>query len=63
MQSSPQLSLIVAALGREVELTRCRRSLAAQTSRDLEVVVDQNADDHVVALLDRERVLRRLATA
>ena len=57
MQSSPQLSLIVATLGREVELARCLRSLAAQTSSDFEVVVvDQNVDDRVVALLDRERV-------
>lgn len=57
MQSSPQLSLIVATLGREAELARCLGSLAAQTRRDFEVVVvDQNADDRVAALLDRERV-------
>ena len=46
MHSSPQLSLIVATLGREAELARCLGSLAAQTRRDFEVViVDQNADD------------------
>ncbi|MEO8566185.1 MAG: glycosyltransferase family A protein [Betaproteobacteria bacterium] len=57
MQSFPHLSLIVATLGREAELVRCLGSLAAQTSRDFEVVVvDQNADDRVAALLDRERV-------
>jgi glycosyltransferase involved in cell wall biosynthesis len=57
MQSSLQLSLIVATLGREAELARCLASLAAQTSRDFEVVVvDQNVDDRVAALLDRERL-------
>ena len=57
MQTSPRLSLIVATLGREAELSRCLGSLAAQTSGDFEVVVvDQNADDRVAALLDRERV-------
>ena len=57
MQSSPQLSLIVATLGREAELARCLASLAAQTSLDFEVVVvDQNVDDRVAALLERERM-------
>ena len=57
MPSSPQLSLIVATLGREAELARCLASLAAQTSRDFEVViVDQNPDDRVAALLERERL-------
>jgi glycosyltransferase involved in cell wall biosynthesis len=57
MHSSPQLSLIVATLGREAELARCLDSLAAQTRRDFElVVVDQNADDRVASLLGRERV-------
>ena len=56
MQTAPRLSLIVATLGREAELSRCLGSLAAQTSSDFEVVVvDQNADDRVAALLDRER--------
>lgn len=56
MQTTPRLSLIVATLGREAELSRCLRSLAAQTSGDFEVVVvDQNADDRVSQLLDRER--------
>jgi len=56
MQTPPRLSLIVATLGREAELSRCLGSLAAQTSGDFEVVVvDQNADDRVAALLDRER--------
>ncbi|HEX3632917.1 MAG TPA: glycosyltransferase family A protein [Casimicrobiaceae bacterium] len=54
MQTPPRLSLIVATLGREAELLRCLYSLAGQTSRDFEViVVDQNADDRVTALLDR----------
>jgi glycosyltransferase involved in cell wall biosynthesis len=57
MQTPPRLSLIVATIGREAELSRCLGSLAAQTSGDFEVVVvDQNADDRVAALLDRERV-------
>ena len=56
MQTPPRLSLIVATLGREAELSRCLGSLAAQTSRDFEViVVDQNADDRLAALLGRER--------
>ena len=55
MQTPPRLSLIVATLGREAELARCLESLAAQTSHNFEVVVvDQNADDRVVALLDRQ---------
>ena len=60
MQTPPRLSLIVATLGREAELSRCLGSLAAQTSRDFEVVVvDQNADDRLAALLDRERTRSR----
>jgi glycosyltransferase involved in cell wall biosynthesis len=58
---TPHLSLIVATLGREAELARCLASLAVQSSRDFEVVVvDQNADDRVAALLDRDRVPFRL---
>lgn len=54
---TPQLSLIVATLGREAELARCLASLAVQSSLDFEVVVvDQNADDRVAALLDHARV-------
>ncbi len=54
MQTPTRLSLIVATLGREAELGRCLASLAAQSSKDFEVVVvDQNADDRVAALLER----------
>jgi glycosyltransferase involved in cell wall biosynthesis len=57
MQTPPRLSLIVATLGREAELARCLASLVAQSSHDFEVVVvDQNADDRIVAVLDRGQV-------
>jgi glycosyltransferase involved in cell wall biosynthesis len=56
VQAPPRLSLIVATLGREPELDRCLASLATQSSQEFEVVlVDQNADDRVAALLARGR--------
>jgi glycosyltransferase involved in cell wall biosynthesis len=46
--SPPALSLVVATFGRADVLEQLVRSLAAQTSRDFEVIVaDQNADDRV----------------
>ncbi|MGH8316235.1 MAG: glycosyltransferase family A protein, partial [Steroidobacterales bacterium] len=55
-QTVPSLSLIVATVGRETELARCLSSLAAQSRQAFEVVlVDQNDDDRVAALLDRQR--------
>ena len=64
MSTSPRLSLIIATLGRDAELVRCLASLARQSSRDFEViVVDQNPDQRVAALVDRERppfALRRV---
>lgn len=54
LQPAPRLSLIVATLGRQSELARCLASLAAQSVRDFEVVlVDQNTDDRVTALVER----------
>jgi GT2 family glycosyltransferase len=45
--------LVVATVGRTVELERFLSSLEAQTHRDFRVlVVDQNEDDRVVPLLD-----------
>lgn len=50
--------LVVPTVGRTAELERFLASLDAQTHRDFRVlVVDQNADDRVVPLLD-ERVVR-----
>jgi glycosyltransferase involved in cell wall biosynthesis len=57
MPPSPRLSLVVATLGRDAELARCLASLAVQSTHDFEiVVVDQNADDRVVAVLDRAHI-------
>ena len=56
LSTSPRLSLIVATIGRDAELARCLASLATQSSQDFEViVVDQNADQRVCALIDRDR--------
>jgi GT2 family glycosyltransferase len=50
--------LVVATVGRTAELERFLASLDAQTHRDFRVlVVDQNADDRIVPLLD-DRVVR-----
>lgn len=50
--SAPTLSMVVATLGRTVELERLFQSLEAQTRRDFDVVVvDQNDDDRLVALM------------
>lgn len=63
----PTLSMVVATLGRTVELDRLFQSLEAQTRRDFDVVVvDQNNDDRLAALMARwsERLpLRHLRTA
>jgi glycosyltransferase involved in cell wall biosynthesis len=49
--------LVVATVGRTVELERLLASLEAQTQRDFRVlVVDQNDDDRVVPLLDGDAV-------
>ncbi len=57
MSNSPRLTLIVATIDRDAELARCLTSLAAQSSHDFEViVVDQNADQRVAALIDRQRL-------
>jgi len=49
--------LVVATVGRTDELRRLLESLDAQTHRDFRVlVVDQNADDRVAALLDGRAV-------
>jgi GT2 family glycosyltransferase len=50
--------LVVATVGRTAELERFLASLDAQTHRDFRLlVVDQNADDRIVPLLD-DRVVR-----
>jgi glycosyltransferase involved in cell wall biosynthesis len=63
---APALSMVVATLGRTVELERLFESLETQTQRDFDVlVVDQNDDDRLHALIARwsERVsLRHLHT-
>lgn len=60
--AAPVLSMVVATLGRTVELDRLFQSLEAQTRRDFDVVVvDQNDDDRLGALMARwsERLLLR----
>jgi glycosyltransferase involved in cell wall biosynthesis len=48
----PRFSLIVATVGRTDEFGVLLRSLAAQRKRDFElIVVDQNADDRLVAMI------------
>ena len=45
---TPEISLILATVGRTDELTRMFESLATQTFSDFEVVVvDQNEDDRL----------------
>jgi len=51
---SLRASLVMATLGRTVEIDRCVDSLAAQTRRDFElIVVDQNPDDRLVPVVAR----------
>lgn len=55
---SLRASLVMATLGRTVEIDRCVDSLAAQTRRDFElIVVDQNSDDRLVPIVARARSL------
>ncbi len=55
---TPEISLILATVGRTDELTRMFESLATQTFNDFEVVVvDQNDDDRLVAHVERARCL------
>jgi GT2 family glycosyltransferase len=50
----PSFDLVVATIGREVELERLLRSLETQSYRDFRiVVVDQNDDDRVRSVLER----------
>lgn len=58
VMDKPMLSLVLATVGRTTDLDRCLESLAAQSSRDFEVlVVDQNPDDRLVSHVQRARVL------
>jgi glycosyltransferase involved in cell wall biosynthesis len=51
------LSLVISTLGRSDELARLLASLAAQTFQNFEVVVvDQNADDRVSAILTQSQL-------
>lgn len=53
-----EISLILATVGRAAELNRLFDSLATQTFHEFEViVVDQNADDRLHAVLQRARCL------
>lgn len=55
---TPEISLILATVGRTDELGRLFESLAAQTFGNFEViVVDQNDDDRLLPHLDRARYL------
>ena len=62
-----EFALILATVGRTVELNRLFDTLAAQSYRDFEViVVDQNRDDRLIPVLHRARylglVIRHLGT-
>lgn len=53
-----RLSLVMATLGRTVEIDRCVDSLIAQTCPDFELImVDQNPDDRLVPVVARAREL------
>lgn len=53
-----EISLILATVGRAAELNRLFDSLAAQTFHEFEIiVVDQNADERLAAVLQRARCL------
>jgi glycosyltransferase involved in cell wall biosynthesis len=53
--TSTHISLVVSTLGRRSELEELFRSLAAQDYKDFDViVVDQNQDDRIKYLFDRE---------
>ncbi len=53
-----RLSLVMATLGRTMEIDRCVDSLAAQTCHDFElIVVDQNPDDRLVPVVARAQAL------
>jgi glycosyltransferase involved in cell wall biosynthesis len=53
---APQFSLVVATVDRRAALCRLLDSLSAQTRRDFEViVVDQNEDDRLAAILRQPR--------
>lgn len=55
---TPDISLVLATVGRTTELARLFDSLAAQTFTNFEViVVDQNADDRLLPHLERARYL------
>lgn len=54
----PEISLVLATVGRTDELNRLFESLAAQTFTDFEVIaVDQNEDDRLLPHLERARYL------
>jgi glycosyltransferase involved in cell wall biosynthesis len=58
LEMTKRLSLVMATLGRTVEIDRCVDSLAAQTCHDFElIVVDQNPDDRLVPVVARAREL------
>jgi glycosyltransferase involved in cell wall biosynthesis len=50
----PRFSLVLATIGRTVEVERFLESLAAQSMKDIElIVVDQNEDDRLVPILSK----------
>ena len=52
LKTRPTFSLVVATLGAATHLDRCVGSLVNQTISDIEVIiVDQNDDDRVAAIL------------
>ena len=51
-----EMSLVVATVGRTVELQRFLESMRTQTRRDFEIiVVDQNDDDRLVPILEQAK--------